>query len=114
MRKSDEALRFLHFSINQFRQPPEGRTRETGQSLARKLEEPRYWDSPDALNLMDLRPAKSEERSGPDNLRVLLQKLAPDWILDEAGKERKKLDRKKDSRYMSGTATHVYQPLSPT
>ena len=96
----DSALDTLHRATTQHRSPPEGRTRDAGQNLARALQEPRYWDSPDALRLMDLSPAK--QRTGVDSLRLLLQKLAPDWMLDQSGRERKHLDRKKDSKVLTG------------
>lgn len=48
---------------------------------------------------------ENQQPTGIDGLRLSLQKLAPDWILDQAGKDRKDLDRKKDSRNISGTVT---------
>jgi hypothetical protein len=72
----DLALEILHDTIAKYRSPPEGRTRDFGQDLARSSEEPRYLDSLDALNLMDLNPVK--KHTGVDSVRLLLQRLAPD------------------------------------
>ena len=100
---ADLALEILHDTVSKYCSPPGDRTREHGQDLARSFEQPRYWNSPDALNLMDLNPVK--QHTGIDGRRLLLQKLASDWVLDPSGRERKKLDRKKGSRDVSGNIT---------
>jgi hypothetical protein len=58
--------------------------------LALAFNEPRYWESPDALNLFDLADPKA--LSSVDRLRHELQKHLPLNMLDAAGKERRDID----------------------
>jgi len=53
--------------------------------LATELREPRYWDSPDALNLCDFTPP--ETLGSADRLRLFLKKSPPGILLDKRGKE---------------------------
>lgn len=55
-----------------------------------KLREPRYYDSPDSLNLIDLTPPKPKEAIDP--LRRFLQNALPARLLDAAGREQREVD----------------------
>jgi hypothetical protein len=63
----------------------------TGREMALLLREPRYWESPDALNVFDL--ASLPRNSSIDSLRLWLQKHLPIRLLDAAGKERREIDK---------------------
>ncbi|KAN0112383.1 hypothetical protein V8E51_005334 [Hyaloscypha variabilis] len=76
--------------ISRLNQPGFEESHLAGQKLALALDEPRYWDSPDALNLFDL--ADSEAVTSVDRLRQELQKRVPLSMLDPAGRERRTID----------------------
>ncbi|KAF4632381.1 hypothetical protein G7Y89_g5749 [Cudoniella acicularis] len=88
--ESIEAFR----KISRLNQPGFEDSYLAGQKLALALDEPRYWDSPDALNLFDL--ADSEALSSVDRLRQGLQKHIPLSMLDRAGRERRNIDEGAD------------------
>ena len=54
------------------------------------MQEPRYFDSPDALNLCDLTPPQATRSI--DGLRLWLQRFLPLGLLDKAGRERREID----------------------
>lgn len=54
------------------------------------LHEPRYWDSPDALNFGDLSSPAPE--SSVDRIRLWLQKVVPLGLLDAIGKEQREIE----------------------
>jgi len=87
-------LEILHNIRTKYRSPDSIRARNFGPMLARRLEEPRYWDSQDSLNLVDLRP---EARPAPvDSLRRFLQRFCPENMLDEAGRDERALTSKSE------------------
>jgi hypothetical protein len=79
---------FHYFSS--FKQPCLKASRLAGRELAVKLREPRYWDSPDALDLIDLNPPKPSQ--APDGLREFFQRVVPTIWLDGEGKEQREVD----------------------
>jgi hypothetical protein len=62
----------------------------TSRALALEFHEPRYWESPDALNFCDLAPPKLDHPT--DRLRLWLQYFIPTKPLDSAGRERREID----------------------
>ena len=88
--------------ISRLNQPGFAESHLAGQKLALALDEPRYFDSPDALNLFDL--ADDAAVTSVDQLRQELQKRVPLSMLDSAGRERRTIDmgadlmRKKSKR----------------
>jgi hypothetical protein len=77
------------------KQPGLEMTQMTGQALAIKLHEPRYWDSSDALNLCEI--SAGEDISNADHLRQFLQRYWPRWMLDVVGKEQRDIDEMHDA-----------------
>ncbi|PMD55039.1 uncharacterized protein K444DRAFT_696407 [Hyaloscypha bicolor E] len=99
---------FKHI-LNTYKQPDTARSRNIGVLLAKTFHEPRYWDSPDSLNLMDLAPT-SGDGGRVDWLRARLQKLLPEKSLDASGIDRRELDRKQRSGSMTAGSAKVLQP----
>jgi len=77
--------------LSSLKQPGFQASYEVGSSLAIALHEPRYWDSPDALNVFDLSPS-NQDRS-IDRIRLWLQRVIPNNFLDIWGKERREIDQ---------------------
>lgn len=63
---TDECVRAVR-DVADIKRPGIDVTRRYGGELAKSLNEPRYWDSPDALSLFDLSPDKPE--GPPDKIR---------------------------------------------
>jgi hypothetical protein len=64
--------------------------------MATQLHEPRYYYSPDALDLIDLRIEKV--RGSHDFIRKYLQQKLPVRFLDQIGRDRRELDEKELNR----------------
>ncbi|KAF2122645.1 hypothetical protein BDV96DRAFT_593160 [Lophiotrema nucula] len=82
-------------------------TRDFGGIMACRLHEAHYWESPDALNLFALR-----ERSPgytPDSVRYSLQNWLPEWFLDQAGKDRRTIERKKRETGLKGGTAKIVE-----
>lgn len=98
---TDTAINDFKHILNTYKQPDTARSRNIGVLLAKTFHEPRYWDSPDSRNLMDLAPT-SGDGGRVDWLRARLQKLLPEKFLDASGIDRRELDRKQRSGSMTG------------
>lgn len=70
-------------------------TRDHGIEHAKRLHKAHYWLSPDALNLFDLSDDAPVDK--PDPLRHSLQDVMPEKLLDQAGKDRRAIEREKRS-----------------
>jgi hypothetical protein len=102
----DAALENLHYTIFQHKQPDIIRVRDFGPNFARELEEPRYWDSPDAINLLDLQP--KDGKYNADGLRQFLQKYSPEWLLDTAGRDERKLEKERKTLKISRKFSSIF------
>jgi len=78
-------------------------------SFTRELHEPHYWRSPDALNLFNLSDEMSSDT--PNLIRHFLQSKMPEKLLDQADKDRRKVETAKHTKV--GDRTYRYPFSTP-
>lgn len=95
----DEAIRSFS-EVATIKRPGIDVSKRMGGFLAKNLNEPRYWDSPDALEFFDLAPEAPDE--SVDQIRKFLQNRLPRNFLDTAGKEQRTVQEKRATGPLKG------------
>lgn len=74
--------------------------RRRTRTFALKLREPRYWDSPDSLNVVELTPP--ERSPSTDRIRLWLQRHIFGAFLDRQGNKQRELEMERDKKTRQG------------